>query len=617
MNINRKKIISVIGYANINLKIYNEVYSLAYNMGKSIIDNGYILANGGLGGVMEAASRGAKASSNYKDFSIIGILPNYNKDIANDYIDIPLPIGFDVGRNISLISVSDAVVVIGGGAGTLNEISLAWQMGKLIIALGDFGWGGKLADTSLDDRRDDRIYKADSIKEVLNIMEQKILSHDKIKFSGISKTMSKNTALEKISLNCNVDKKQLKFLGNGSNGFVFTDNKTVYKIFKKPSQVLFLHLKSLSNKLKDTPYQFNIIYNEDLILHYEYKNSLNFKDAVRMYNFTKEDFQELLTQCYFCGIVHVDMKPENLVYNNDGKLFICDIDFDMMPFTDEFFESMCRRTFAIYKLQYHLDKIENIRKYYLSHLNNNQDFSSIAQFLKCSNLDDEFKSFRNGIGYFALHKNIIIDFYAKEKQYKTIFDYGSGHASISNILQNKFNKKVYAYEIDDGIIKKYQENYNKIEYFSNNHAYIENCIKENKKFDSVLCSLVLCHPLAETEKERLKIIDDIMQDLCNLAKKHILIVICNPLFNNAISNIQRRLIDDINFDYNSTISFYKQILSSNRKREDIHRPLGFYEALFKRYNLKIKNIIQSGDFRVNYYKITNSDFIIFDLTKNK
>lgn len=617
MNISRKKIISVIGYANINLKSYNEVYSLAYNMGKSLIDKGYILANGGLGGIMEATSRGAKASANYKYFSIIGILPNYNKDIANDYIDISLPTGFDIGRNISLISISDAVVVIGGGAGTLNEISLAWQMNKLIIALGDFGWGGKLAGSSLDDRRDDKIYKADSVEEALNIIESKILFYDRIKFNGISKVMSKNSALEKISLNCNVDKNSLKFLGNGSEGFVFTDDNMVYKIFKKPNNKLFLHLKFVYNKYKDTPYQFNIIYNyQDLILYYEYKYSLNFKDAVRIYNFTKEDFQELLTQYYFYGIVYIDMKPDNLVCNNDGKLFICDYGYDMMPFTDEFFESMCRRTFAIYKLQYHLDEVENI-KYYLSLLNNNEDFKSIEKFLKCHDLADEFKSFKNGIGYFALHKNIIIDFYAKEKQYKTIFDYGSGKASISNILQNKFNKKVYAYEIDDNIIKKYQENYNRIECFGNNHAYIEKLIKENKKFDSVLCSLVLCHPLAPTEKERLKIIDDIMQDLCDLSNKHILIVICNPLFNNAISNIQERLTDNISFDYNATHSFYKRIFSSNSKREDIHRPLGFYEALFKIYDLKIKNVIQSGDFRVNYYKITNSDFIIFDLIKNK
>ena len=208
-------------------------------------------------------------------------------------------------------------------------------------------------------------------------------------------------------------------------------------------------------------------------------------------------------------------------------------------------------------------------------------------------------------------------FIIKKNDIKLYFDYGSGHALISNILQNKLNKKVYAYEIDNNIINKYKENYKKIVSFGDNHSYIEKLISKNKKFDSVLCSLVLCHPLAPTEKERLKIIDEIMQDLCALSKKHILIVICNPLFNNAVSNIQNRLIDKVNFDYGSTHSFYKQVFSSNKQREDIHRPLGFYEELFKRYNLKIKNIIQSGDFISNHYKISNSDFMIFDLIKNK
>ena len=95
-----------------------------------------------------------------------------------------------------------------------------------------------------------------------------------------------------------------------------------------------------------------------------------------------------------------------------------------------------------------------------------------------------------------------------------------------------------------------------------------------------------------------------MQDLCALSKKHILIVICNPLFNNAVSNIQNRLIDKVNFDYGSTYSFYKQVFSSNKQREDIHRPLGFYEELFKRYNLKIKNIIQTIKKYMNIDKFT-------------
>lgn len=431
--------------------------------------------------------------------------------------------------------------------------------------------------------------------------------------------ISKKEALEKISYNCNIDKNSLKFIGEGSEGFVFTDDKRVYKIFKETRNGLYFHIKFLSDKLKnashDLFYPFDIVYkNKDIILHYKYEHSINFKDAIKIYNFTKEDYQELLTCYYFAGIVYLDMHPKNLLCNSKGKLFICDIGFDTMPFTEEFFESMCRRTFAIYKLQYHLNEILDIKEY-LSPLNNEENFELIENFLHISSLKEEFYSFKNNIGKFVVQRNLIADFYKDREDIKTIFDYGAGYGLISNVLQNRFNKKVYAYEIDNNVIKKYQENYNKIEYFYNNHADIEKLLKENKKFDSVLCSLVLCHPLASNEKERLEIIDEIMFDLYNLSKEHILIVICNPLFNNAVSNIQKRLIDNENFDYGSTSSFCKLMFSSDRTREDIHRPLGFYEALFKRYNLNIKNIIQSGDFKANYYKIINSDFMIFDLIK--
>ena len=96
-----KNIIAVIGYANIdNIDYCNNISKLAFDLGRLIVDNGYILANGGLGGVMEMASKGARESHLYNGFSIIGILPNYDKNISNTYIDIPLASGFDVGRNL-------------------------------------------------------------------------------------------------------------------------------------------------------------------------------------------------------------------------------------------------------------------------------------------------------------------------------------------------------------------------------------------------------------------------------------------------------------------------------------------------------------------------------------
>ena len=129
----RKLIIGVVG--NANLHGDTNKGELAWNVGKLIIDHGYRLATGGLGGVMRSASEGARASANYSDGLVLGVLPSYDPDSANEFIDIALPTGVGVARNVLLMSTCDAIIVVGGGSGTLSEISLAWQMKKLIVAL--------------------------------------------------------------------------------------------------------------------------------------------------------------------------------------------------------------------------------------------------------------------------------------------------------------------------------------------------------------------------------------------------------------------------------------------------------------------------------------------------
>ena len=86
-----------------------------------------------------------------------------------------IPTGIGIARN-NIVTNSDAVIAIGGGAGTLSEIALAWQKGKLILALKVPGWSGKLAETRIDDRaregmpEDDRIIGTNSVDETLNIL---------------------------------------------------------------------------------------------------------------------------------------------------------------------------------------------------------------------------------------------------------------------------------------------------------------------------------------------------------------------------------------------------------------------------------------------------------------
>ncbi len=104
---------------------------LAEGVGSEIARHDAILLCGGLGGVMHAAARGASAAGGLT----IGLLPGYDADAANDAIAVPLPTGLGHARNVVLVASADAVIAIGGGAGTLSEIALALKLGRRVIGL--------------------------------------------------------------------------------------------------------------------------------------------------------------------------------------------------------------------------------------------------------------------------------------------------------------------------------------------------------------------------------------------------------------------------------------------------------------------------------------------------
>jgi len=112
-------------------KASGEELSVAESVGRGIARAGHVLICGGLGGVMEAASRGAKAEGGLT----VGILPGESKDEANRYIDVRIVTAMSHGRNAIIAWSSDALIAVGGEAGTLSEIALALKMGKPVITI--------------------------------------------------------------------------------------------------------------------------------------------------------------------------------------------------------------------------------------------------------------------------------------------------------------------------------------------------------------------------------------------------------------------------------------------------------------------------------------------------
>ena len=122
-----KKIIAVIGGRRIDKALLAE----AEEVGRLIAKSGAILVCGGLGGVMEAASKGAQSEGGLT----VGILPQDNSDRANQYIDIPVTTGLGIGRNVIIARTADALIAVGGEYGTLSEIAFALQLKKPVVGI--------------------------------------------------------------------------------------------------------------------------------------------------------------------------------------------------------------------------------------------------------------------------------------------------------------------------------------------------------------------------------------------------------------------------------------------------------------------------------------------------
>ena len=106
----------------------------AAQVGRLLAEQGATVLCGGLGGVMEAAARGAKT---VPGALTVGILPGSDPGDANPYIDIPLATGMGEMRNALIVRAARAVIAIGGGWGTLSEIALAQRIGTPVVGLHD------------------------------------------------------------------------------------------------------------------------------------------------------------------------------------------------------------------------------------------------------------------------------------------------------------------------------------------------------------------------------------------------------------------------------------------------------------------------------------------------
>lgn len=154
---NNKRFIAIIGGGQCS----REEARLAEEVGRELARQGAILVCGGLGGVMEAACKGASSEGGLT----IGILPGDSRRSANRYVQIPIVTGTGHARNLAVVKSAQAVIAIDGNYGTLSEIGYALQSGIPVIGLNTWS-------LSRNNRQDNSIIPAqnpaDAVSKALN-----------------------------------------------------------------------------------------------------------------------------------------------------------------------------------------------------------------------------------------------------------------------------------------------------------------------------------------------------------------------------------------------------------------------------------------------------------------
>ena len=151
--VNENVFIAVIGGGECS----KEEAELAEEVGRELARQGVILICGGLGGVMEAACKGASSQGGVT----IGILPGENRQAANSYVQIPIVTGIGHARNMAVVKSAQAVIAIGGSYGTLSEIGHALQSGIPVIGLNTWS-------LSRNSKQDNSIILAQNPTEAVN-----------------------------------------------------------------------------------------------------------------------------------------------------------------------------------------------------------------------------------------------------------------------------------------------------------------------------------------------------------------------------------------------------------------------------------------------------------------
>ncbi len=145
-----------------------KVFQIAEELGSLVAINQAVLITGGKGGIMEYAAKGAKK----KNGLTVGIVKGDKRYTANKYIDIEISTNTSgEGEEDILVSSCDGLIIVGGGAGTLQELACAYRKEKPIVALTTIrGVSSQFAGKYLDSRKLVKVNSARSARDAIELL---------------------------------------------------------------------------------------------------------------------------------------------------------------------------------------------------------------------------------------------------------------------------------------------------------------------------------------------------------------------------------------------------------------------------------------------------------------
>ncbi len=146
-----RTLIGVIGSKQCDEK----TFALAREVGKRLAEKGFGVICGGMGGVMEAACKGASEAGGLA----VGILPGETPVSANPFVDIPIATGMGIARNVIIVRSAASVIAITGGDGTLSEIAHCLQLGVPVIGLNSHDVSDRIVKVSTAEEAVDEAVK--------------------------------------------------------------------------------------------------------------------------------------------------------------------------------------------------------------------------------------------------------------------------------------------------------------------------------------------------------------------------------------------------------------------------------------------------------------------------